>query len=154
MKQTDVPGVIALPPLLYGGAFVLVLALDWLMPWPLYAHPARPWIGAALCALGIATVLWGSVTMHRAGTNVLPNRPATALVTRGPFRYSRNPLYVGLYAAFLGLSYLVQSGWGLLLFVPLALVMHYGVILREERYLERKFGEAYRTYRASVRRYL
>lgn len=153
MTARDVPGVIALPPLLYGGAFLLVLILERLMPWPLYAHPARLWIGAALVIAGIAVVLWGSATMHRAGTNVPPNRPATALVTNGPFRYSRNPLYVGLHAAFLGLTYMLQSAWGLLAFVGLALVIHHGVILREEAYLARKFGDAYRAYCATVRRY-
>lgn len=154
MNDRDVPGVIALPPLIYGGTFLLVLLLDRLVPWPLYALPGRSLIGAVLVVLGITVLLWGSATMHRSGTNVPPNRPATALVTGGPFRYSRNPLYVGLHAVFLGLTYLVQSGWGLLLFIPLALVMHHGVILREERYLERKFGDAYRRYRAAVRRYL
>lgn len=153
MTKRDVPGVIALPPLLYAGALLLVVILERLMPWSLYAHLARVWIGAALTVAGIAVVLWGSATMHRAGTNVPPNRPATALVTQGPFRYTRNPLYLGLHATFLGLTYLLQSAWGLLVFVPLAVVMHHGVILREEAYLERKFGDAYRAYCKSVRRY-
>ena len=92
MTQRDIPGVIALPPLLYGGAFLIVLLLHWLWPLPLLTDPAIRWIGAALVVLGMAPVIWGSATMHKAGTNVPPNRPATAMVTGGPFRFSRNPL--------------------------------------------------------------
>ncbi|HEY9381600.1 MAG TPA: isoprenylcysteine carboxylmethyltransferase family protein [Burkholderiales bacterium] len=154
MTQRDIPGVIALPPLLYGGAFLIVLLLHWLWPLPLLTDPAIRWIGAALVVLGMAPVIWGSATMHKAGTNVPPNRPATAMVTSGPFRFSRNPLYTGLHVTFIGLCCIANSLWGLVLFVPLVAVMHYGVILREERYLEAKFGDAYRQYRSTARRYL
>lgn len=92
--------------------------------------------------------------MRRAGTNISPSRPATALVVGGPFRFSRNPLYVALTSLFLGLTLIFNTAWGLLLSIPVLIVMHYGVILREERYLEAKFGESYRDYRASVRRWL
>lgn len=153
MTQRDIPNVIALPPLLYGGAFAIVLLLQRLWPAPLPAHPATPWIGAALLALGMLPVAWGSAMMHKAGTNIPPNRPATAMVTGGPFRFSRNPLYLGLHVMFIGLCAIANSLWGLVLFVPLVALMHYGVILREERYLEAKFGAPYRQYRATVRRY-
>lgn len=152
-EQRDIPGVIALPPLLYGGAFLMVLLLNWLWPLPLLADPALRWLGVALVILGLATVIWGSATMRRAGTNIPPNRPALVMVTRGPFRFSRNPLYLGLHVAFIGLSLIANSVWGALLFVPLFIVMHYGVILREERYLEAKFGASYEQYRAAARRY-
>ena len=154
MTQRDIPGVIALPPLLYGGAFLIVLFVHWLWPMPLLADPVIRWIGAALVVLGMTPVIWGSATMHRAGTNVPPNRPATVMVTGGPFRFSRNPLYTGLHVTFIGLCCIANSVWGAVLFVPLAAVMHYGVILREERYLEAKFGEPYRQYRSTVRRYI
>lgn len=154
MKRTDTPDVVALPPLLYLGAFLLSLLLQWLRPWPLSAHPALLWLGVASIAAGATLLGWGSWTMHRAGTNIPPNRPATVLVSDGPFRYTRNPLYVGLHLVFLGLACALNTLWGLVVFVPLALVMHYGVILREERYLAARFGEAYEAYRARVRRYL
>ncbi len=75
-------------------------------------------------------------------------------MTGGPFRFTRNPLYVALDILFIGLSLEVDMAWGWVMLVPLLVVMHYGVIRREERYLERKFGDAYRAYRARVRRYL
>jgi protein-S-isoprenylcysteine O-methyltransferase Ste14 len=85
---------------------------------------------------------------------VNPLLPATTVVTRGPFRYSRNPLYLSLALLFLGVSFAMSTWWGVIVAVPVLLVMHYGVVLREERYLEEKFGDVYRQYRGRVRRYL
>ena len=83
-----------------------------------------------------------------------PVRPTAAIVTSGPFRFSRNPLYLALTLVYCGLSLAVNSWWGGVVLAPLLVVMHRGVVLREERYLERKFGETYRRYRSQVRRYL
>ena len=92
--------------------------------------------------------------MLAAGTNIDPTLPTTAMVVSGPFQFSRNPLYVALTLVYLGLTLLANTGWGLVMLVPLLIVMHRGVVLREERYLEHKFGESYRGYRSRVRRYL
>ena len=92
--------------------------------------------------------------MRRAGTNVNPRDPTTAIVVEGPFRFSRNPLYLSLILAYLGITLLVNALWPLLLLPPLLVVLHWGVIAREERYLEAKFGESYRVYKARVRRWL
>jgi len=92
--------------------------------------------------------------MHRAGTNVRPDRPATALVTGGPFRFSRNPLYVSLIALYLGITLLFDALWPLILLIPVLAFVHWGIVLREERYLELKFGDAYRDYKTRVRRWI
>jgi protein-S-isoprenylcysteine O-methyltransferase Ste14 len=92
--------------------------------------------------------------MERVGTNVNPTLPSTALVEAGPFRFSRNPLYVALTFMYVGLALLANALWVLALIVPVMVLMHYGVVRREERYLEAKFGDAYRDYRSRVRRYL
>ena len=92
--------------------------------------------------------------MEAAGTNINPALPATTIVSSGPFRFSRNPLYLCLTLMYLGLTLAVNTWWGIAVLVPLIIVMHFGVVLREERYLEQKFGESYRQYRSSVRRYL
>ena len=89
-----------------------------------------------------------------AGTNVQTVLPATALVTTGIYARSRNPIYVALTTIYLGLALALNAVWALGLLVPVLVVMHYGVIRREERYLERKFGDAYRDYSARVRRWL
>lgn len=142
------------PPLLYGGAFLLGLVLTRLLPLGrLPATPAR--IAGALCVAAGLGIAWrGEQVMHRAGTNVRPDLPSTALVTDGPFRFTRNPLYVGLTLLYAGVALLIPSTWPLLLLIPVLLVMRWGVIAREERYLERKFGEPYRTYLGRVRRWL
>ena len=107
-----------------------------------------------MIALGAGIAIWGRRTMAAAGTNVNPSRPAKAIVSTGPFRFSRNPLYLSLTTIYLGLTLAVNTWWGFVVLIPLLVVMHRSVVLREERYLDRKFGDSYRQYRSNVRRYL
>ena len=153
-EPKDNPGVIVLPPFLYGGALIVVLALRWLRPLPILGRAVTLWPGLALAALAIAIMVAARRAMEAAGTNVDPSLPTTAIVTAGPFRFSRNPLYVSLTLLHCGLTLVFNSWWGVVLLVPVLIVMHRGVVLREERYLEKKFGESYTRYRSRVRRYL
>ncbi len=154
MTQSDNPGVIILPPLLYGIAFAVVLALRWFWPMPIFDNADALWPGLALVMLAVVIALWGRSTLLAAGTNVSPSLPTTAIVTSGPFRFSRNPLYMALTLLYLGLTLAVNTWWGIVVLIPLLILMHRGVILREERYLEAKFGESYRKYCSKVGRYL
>ncbi|MGH7823457.1 MAG: methyltransferase family protein [Candidatus Binatia bacterium] len=153
-SDDDNPHVIAFPPLLYGASFAVALLLQALQPMTIMPLAIGFWLGIAFLVCGGAVALWGQRTMRRAGTNVNPSLPATALVTTGPFRYSRNPLYVALTLLYVGLALAVNTLWALLVLAPLLVTMRRGVIAREERYLEAKFGEAYRRYRSDVRRWL
>jgi protein-S-isoprenylcysteine O-methyltransferase Ste14 len=153
-QAADNPGVVILPPRLYLGALALVLILRWFWRMPIAERSVTLWPGLVLAGLGLALGIWGRKTMTRAGTNVNPGRPTTTIVASGPFRFTRNPLYVAITAVFLGLTLAINTWWGVVALVPMLLVMHRGVVLREERYLESKFGESYRQYRARVRRYL
>lgn len=150
----DKPNVLMLPPLLYAVGLAVGFLLQWVVPRPILATSARYWIGGLVLALGVVLAIWGRHVMERAGTNVNPTLPTTALVTTGPFRVSRNPLYVALTLVYIGLALLANALWVLLLVVPVLFVLHNGVVRREERYLEAKFGETYRAYRSRVRRYL
>jgi protein-S-isoprenylcysteine O-methyltransferase Ste14 len=154
VTSADSPGVMVRPPLLYGAAFIVVLVLRWFWPLPILGQGVALWLGVVLLALGLAIVIPGRQALQAAGTNINPSLPATAIVTSGPFRFSRNPLYVGLTLLYLGLTLAANAWWGIVLLVPILLIMHWGVVLREERYLEQKFGESYRQYRSKVRRYL
>jgi len=154
MPDSDSPGVIVLPPVLFAGTLAIGLLVQWLHPISIWRGAITLWLGMALCAASGWLALWARRTMKQAGTNINPLRPATALVTGGPFRFTRNPLYLSLVLLYLGLTLAVNGLWPLVLFFPLLVVLHYGVIAREERYLESKFGDAYRNYRASVRRWL
>ena len=107
-----------------------------------------------LIALGIAVDIWFSVTLSRARTPVNPYSPTEALVTSGPYAFSRNPAYVGMAVIFVGIALAAEAPWALLA-LPLALLtIDRGVIQREEPYLERLFGDQYRGYRSRVRRWL
>ena len=153
MTERDNPGVIVFPPLLYGIAFAAVLALHWFWPMPIFDHSVALWPGLALALLGAVIAIWGRNVLRAAGTNVNPSLPTTAIVTSGPFRFSRNPLYMALTLVYTGLTLAFNTWWGIVVLVPLLMLVHRGVVLREERYLEQKFGETYRQYCSKVRRY-
>ena len=153
VTSADNPGVVVLPPLLYGSALVVVVVLRWFWPMPIVERSLVLSSGLALIVLAVAIAIWGRRTMHAAGTNINPLRPTTAVVTHGPFRFSRNPLYLSLTLLYLGITLTINTWWGIVVLIPLLIIMHRGVVLREERYLEQKFGETYRQYRSTVRRY-
>ena len=147
-------GVVMRPPFLYGGGFIVVLVLRWLWPLPIVGHGGPLWAALALSIVGIAIVVPAARTLRAAGTNVDPLLPTTAIVTAGPYRFSRNPIYVGLTLLYLGLALTFNTWWAVIVLVPILAVMHVGVVRREERYLEQKFGEPYRQFCSRVRRYL
>jgi protein-S-isoprenylcysteine O-methyltransferase Ste14 len=142
------------PPLLFGSALVLGLFLHWIRPvHPLPALAARV-VGVILLVASGLLLRAGEVAMKRAGTNIRPDQPTLAIVSDGPFRFTRNPLYLGLTGLYVAIALLADALWPLLLLVPVLAVLRWGVIAREEAYLEAKFGEAYRAYRSRVRRWL
>lgn len=152
MRKTDTPGVIAPPPLVYLTGLAGGLVLDALVSWPGMAP--QVWPGLVLLAGGILINLLGLREFRKAKTDYVPYRPTTRIITAGPFRFTRNPLYLGLALFYAGLALVLGSFWALVLLVPVLAVIRYGVIAREERYLEAKFGEEYRRYRSSVRRWI
>ncbi|NQW09689.1 MAG: isoprenylcysteine carboxylmethyltransferase family protein [Alphaproteobacteria bacterium] len=151
---TDHAGVIAHPPFLYAGALVAGAVLDWIVPLPLLAPGTGMVPGIALIAAALLLAGWCFRLFTKAGTNLPTNKPSTAIVTTGPYRLSRNPIYVALTTLSVGIALWVNSAWMLGLIVPTLVVMTVGVIRREEQYLEAKFGDDYRSYKARVRRWL
>jgi protein-S-isoprenylcysteine O-methyltransferase Ste14 len=149
----DKSGVPVAPPILYLAALLAAIGLDAL--WPIAPMPPALSSGGGWALVTIGAVLGVAcvVRFRRAGTGIPTYRPTTTLVTDGLYRYSRNPIYVGLAAFYLGLALLAGSWWGFILLPVIVGVVHYIVIAREEAYLERKFGDAYRAYKARVRRW-
>jgi protein-S-isoprenylcysteine O-methyltransferase Ste14 len=149
MANTDTANVIIRPPIAWAVAVLAGLALDRLVPLPFVpaAVPAG-WVGAMVFALALALLAWAIATITRAGSNVPTNRPTTTIVETGPYRVTRNPIYLSMMLGLIGLAIALNSLWLLLTLVPFALVIRYGVIAREEAYLERKFGDVYGRYRA------
>jgi protein-S-isoprenylcysteine O-methyltransferase Ste14 len=151
----DHANVVVLPPLLYLGSLAAAVAAQWVVDLPLPFGPAlrRP-LGAALLVGGIALGVAFARAFARTGQDRNPNTPTPSLITTGLYRYSRNPAYVSLTAIQVGIGLLVDNGWVLVALIPVLGVMHYGVILREEAYLERRFGDEYSRYKARVRRWV
>jgi protein-S-isoprenylcysteine O-methyltransferase Ste14 len=147
-------GVIAPPPLLYAVPLGLGLLLERVSPAPFLPRPVARLFGGMLVAGATAVEAWFIRTMRRAATPIDPRKPVVRLVTAGPFRFSRNPSYLALAAYYVGISSLVNTRWPLLLLPAVLLGVQRGVIEREEQYLERRFGDEYRGYRARVRRWL
>ena len=151
---TDRPAVVVFPPLLMAFYLAAMILLQRL--WPLYleVRGVAFAIGFACAVAGVVLIAWGRTKLVRGGTNVSPSKPTTAVITAGPYRFTRNPLYLGGTGVLLGLSLCLGTWWGIVILAPVLLVLHYGIVLREEHYLERKFGHAYLGYKRSVRRYL
>jgi protein-S-isoprenylcysteine O-methyltransferase Ste14 len=153
--STDTAHVIIRPPIAWALAVLAGLALDWLVQLPFVPVmlPAG-WLGATVFALALALAVWAIVTMTRAGSSVPTNLPTATIVETGPYRVTRNPIYLGMFLGLAGLAIAFDSLWLLVALAAFALVIRYGVVAREEAYLERRFGDVYRPYRARVRRWL
>jgi protein-S-isoprenylcysteine O-methyltransferase Ste14 len=154
IDAADTAQVMNRPPLMWTLAVIAGLALNWLMPLPFVPAVSAGWLGGAVFVLALALFVWAIITITRAGSNVPTNMPATSIVDTGPYRFTRNPIYLGMMLGLVGLAIAFDSLWLLVTLVPFFLVIHYGVVAREEAYLDRKFGEVYRSYRARVRRWV
>jgi protein-S-isoprenylcysteine O-methyltransferase Ste14 len=157
VTDTGTAGVIARPPLLYLSALLIGFVLDHLLrlPFPVSGSGLVHWIiGGSLILIGFALAAAGVRNFSRAGTPVRSIHPTRALVTTGIYGWTRNPIYLGMFLIYGGIGVAARSPWTLILTLPLAITIRYGVVAREEAYLERRFGDAYRDYKARVRRWL
>jgi protein-S-isoprenylcysteine O-methyltransferase Ste14 len=151
----DSSGTAVRPPIAWALTAVAGLALDWLHPLPfLSAAVPAGCLGGVVFLAGLALLIWAATTFRRAGTEVRTSQPTTRIVTEGPYRHTRNPIYVGMHLGLLGLAVGFDSLWLLVLLLPFYLVIRHGVVAREEAYLELKFGDVYCAYKARVRRWL
>ena len=152
--DTAVAGVISRPPFLYLACLVLGFAVDRLLPLPIPEIALVRWTaGGGLIAVGLAIMAAGIRNFSHAATPVPSSRPVRALVTTGIHGWSRNPIYVGMFLLYAGIGVAARSPWVLIIALPLVIILRY-VVAREETYLERRFGDTYRDYKARVRRWL
>lgn len=142
------------PPLVYLGSILLGLLLHFAWPMPLARHPVGALIGAGVVLIAVGLFVAAVRTFRVAGTPVPGNRPTTAIVRTGPYRFSRNPIYLAFSALQVGIALCVGSPWLLIMLVPALALMSFRVIPREERYLEARFPSEYPSYKSSVRRWL
>ena len=157
VSDTGIAGVIARPPLLFVAALLIGLVSDHLLPLSFrvpridLGHRIIP---GSLIFVGLALAVAGIRNFSRAKTPVPTTEPTRALVTTGIHGWIRNPIYIGMFLVYGGIGVAVRSPSILILTLPLAITIRYGVVAREETYLERQFGDAYRDYKAHVRRWL
>jgi len=148
------------PPFLFLAALVLGFVSDhlWRLPFPIsrlgQAHRISAVFAGLLILIGIAVFAAAVRDLSRAGTPVQGTRPTRALVMTGIYGWSRNPIYVGMFLVYAGIGLCVRSPWILILALPLAIIMRYAVVAREEAYLERRFGDEFGDYKTRVRRWL
>ena len=150
----DTSGVRFPPPLIYIAGFVIGYLLDRAVPLTLTSWPLGEPIGWALVAVGVALMGSAVMTFRRAGTSLNPAKPTTRVVVHGPYRFTRNPMYVGWVIVYLGCVLLTNTVWPLVSLPVVLVLISRAVIAKEERYLAAKFGDAYRAYKARVRRWL
>jgi protein-S-isoprenylcysteine O-methyltransferase Ste14 len=142
------------PPVLLAATLLAswLLNLAYPLDWPgLDDLPARI-IGLGLGVAGIALFVWAALTLRRANTTIMPHGSASVLVTDGPFRWRRNPIYLADILVLLGLAELTKNVWLVIFATVFAVLVTWLAILPEERYLEAKFGDAYRDYKERTRR--
>jgi protein-S-isoprenylcysteine O-methyltransferase Ste14 len=154
-EVTDNSHAVVRPPIVWALAILIGLALNLLYPLPfLPASLPHGWIGAALFAAAFALAVWAIATIRGAGSRVETTMPTTTIVTDGPYRFTRNPIYLAMFLGLAALAIGFDTLWLFVTLVPFYLVIRYGVVVREEAYLERKFGSVYMGYKSSVRRWL
>ncbi|MBT5435076.1 MAG: isoprenylcysteine carboxylmethyltransferase family protein [Alphaproteobacteria bacterium] len=147
-------GVIAPPPIIVLVALLAGVELDALLPAPFLGPVVQTVLGVAFIVPGVALAFWAIRRFRKSGTEVEPWKPNTALVIEGPYRFTRNPMYLALALLFAGLGFAIDTLWLFALLPLLVATLHYGVIRREEHYLEGLFGEPYRDYCTKVRRWI
>jgi protein-S-isoprenylcysteine O-methyltransferase Ste14 len=151
----ETSGPIARPPLLFLAALLIGVILDRLAPFPFPGTGASRWlIGGSMILIGLVLGGAGMRNFALAGTPVRSIKPTRTLVTTGVHRWTRNPIYAGMLLVYGGIGVAAGGLWILIMALPLMMVIRYGVVAREELYLERRFGDGYLNYKSRVRRWL
>jgi protein-S-isoprenylcysteine O-methyltransferase Ste14 len=150
----DSSGVRFPPPLIYLVGLVAGYFLE--RKYPLASLPRNLSIaaGIVLVAAGFAVARSGALTIWKANSSIIPMRPTTAIVSDGVYRFTRNPMYVGMVVIYVGIALLIRSPWALVLLPLVVLLVDRLVIAKEERYLAGKFGQPYLAYKSKVRRWI
>jgi protein-S-isoprenylcysteine O-methyltransferase Ste14 len=152
--HTDAPQVVAPPPIIYLSGLATGIILHLIKPIPLLTQNISLPIGTTFVFVGILLVTKSFRALRNANTNIDVRKPSMSIVTNGPYRFSRNPIYLAMTILAVGIAVLVNSLWILITLVLVLLVIQFGVIKREEAYLTQKFGEEYLRYKTLVRRWI
>ena len=150
VTQPTSSGVRICPPAIHLMAIAIGFLLQWVVPIRISGLRIP---GFVLLAIALGLIVWTAILMSRAGTTPNPTRPTTALLIHGPFRFTRNPMYLAWELIIVGVGLAANAPWVIVMAVPAALLTRRLVIDKEERYLENKFGTEYLNYKSRVRRW-
>lgn len=150
----DHAGVAFHPPILLAASLAIGFLSRWIAPLSFLPERVSSMFGPVVVVLSFGICLWAVLTMFRGKASIPTHKPTDTIVVRGPFRFSRNPIYLSMVLLILGLGIWTNSLWFLILAIVSVPLLTWGVISREERYLERKFGERYASYKSCVRRWI
>lgn len=153
-KFPDKSGAITLPPFIYGGGFLIGMLIHFVFPVAILRQPIAVAFGVFLIVISIPIVVFSMRALIRARTAIDVRKPTTTIVATGPYQFSRNPIYLAMTILYVGISLIINSVALLAMLIPIFFIMNWGVISREERYLEQKFGEEYKNYKNRVQRWL
>lgn len=153
-STSDNAGVITIPPIIYLVGLLLGLMIHNLYPVGILPESVSFWFGILLILLSIPIVFFAMLAFWRAKTSPDVRKATTAIVTDGIYRLSRNPMYVSLTIIYMGIACWINSLWIVIFIVPVLVVVEQGVIKREEKYLELKYGDEYLRYKSEVRRWI
>jgi protein-S-isoprenylcysteine O-methyltransferase Ste14 len=153
-KTNDSPGVIALPPVIFVIAMIAGFIVEWLSPTSFILAGARTGAAIVLLGSGVLMIGLGLLQHRRSGNDPDPRNPDVTVMTSGIYQRTRNPIYIGYLLVLAGIGVWANSLWVLSTVIPAFFVVRWGVVAREEAYLEAKFGQTYMDYKNSVRRWL
>lgn len=153
-KNEDNPGVIMFPPLLYTLALALGVLISFLFPYKFLSNTIAVSFGFILSIIGVVLLFNAARAFVKSKTNVDPRRSTFLIISHGIYRFTRNPMYLGFTLIFIGISFLTSSWFSFILIIPLLIIVQRGIVEREEKYLEKKFGKEYINYKVKVRRWL
>ena len=154
IPTVDSPQVIAPPPLIFLGGLAIGITLHWLKPLPFLPENVPLPLGVALIAISVLLVVTAIRAFIKAKTNIDVRKPTTSIVVTGPYRFTRNPIYLSMALLVLGIAVWMNESWILMALLPVLMLIRFGVIAREEAYLTEKFGAEYLEYKSKVRRWL
>lgn len=157
-RNDDHPDVIMLPPLILLIALAIAIGMEFtgtlqFLP-PMSGASWALYLGVAFLIVALALGVSAIRTFTSVGTNPSPHQPSLKLATSGPYRFTRNPMYLGFVMILAGLSLIFSLDWGIILVPVLLVLLHYGVVTREETYLTAKFGQPYRDFMSRTRRWI
>lgn len=154
MTISDTSSIVIPPPVIYFSCLAVGFVLDYFWPVPLLPQGIQYIVGVTLIAISFLLFAWVLMEFSRSKTSIDHRKPTTEIISTGPFRFSRNPVYLSMSMLLVGIAVSLDSIWVLAMSIPAVLATHYLVILREEAYLKRKFGAEYQQYMDQVRRWI